>query len=222
MDSVELMEASFNIFYLSFIAIIAILMLIKRDHEKAKSTNYAHLLMWAFVLLGLGDFGHVGFRTLEIFGVIESETNLVGYGAFATATTVTFFYMLFLEAWRRFAQQEKDTKYWILQGVGILRLIIMMFPQNEWSSSVPPQEWGWLRNAPLTILGVSVAILYFKYSEPGTYARKSSYGVFASYAFYLPVILFVQIWPMVGMLMIPKTIAYMYVAWITRKEFYVN
>jgi len=35
-----------------------------------------------------------------------------------------------------------------------------------------------------------------------------------SYAFYIPVILFAQQQPLVGLLMIPKTCAYLVVAWL--------
>ena len=38
--------------------------------------------------------------------------------------------------------------------------------------------------------------------------------ILVSYAFYTPVILFVQRLPMIGMLMIPKTMAYVAIAWL--------
>jgi hypothetical protein len=39
-------------------------------------------------------------------------------------------------------------------------------------------------------------------------------SILVSYAFYTPVILFVQQVPVIGMLMIPKTMAYVAIAWI--------
>ncbi|MCX8066238.1 MAG: hypothetical protein N3B68_00185 [Anaerolineae bacterium] len=44
----------------------------------------------------------------------------------------------------------------------------------------------------------------------------------ASYAFYLPVILWVHRVPALGMLMIPKTCAYMAIAWIAYRALWVR
>ncbi len=43
---------------------------------------------------------------------------------------------------------------------------------------------------------------------------KIGWMIIASYTFYTPVILFIQRVPMLGMLMIPKTMAYVAIAWI--------
>jgi hypothetical protein len=42
--------------------------------------------------------------------------------------------------------------------------------------------------------------------------------IFLSFAFYIPVILFVQRIPKLGMLMIPKTCAYLAMAWATARK----
>ena len=45
-------------------------------------------------------------------------------------------------------------------------------------------------------------------------------SIFLSYLFYIPVILFVREIPMLGMLMIPKTLAYIVIAIIAYNAFY--
>ena len=66
------------------------------------------------------------------------------------------------------------------------------------------------------IQGIGVGILIYRDANhtSNTTFKQFALCIFISYAFYLPVILFVQIWPMIGMLMIPKTLAYMAMAWI--------
>lgn len=44
--------------------------------------------------------------------------------------------------------------------------------------------------------------------------------ILVSYAFYTPVVLFMQRWPLLGMLMIPKTLAYVGMAIIAYRTFF--
>jgi hypothetical protein len=99
---------------------------------------------------------------------------------------------------------------------------LFFFPQNLWGSTVPPFDWGLYRNIPLTIQGIGVAILILVdaiRTKNKTY-RNIALWIFVSYAFYIPVILFVRIVSMLGMLMIPKTIAYVVIAIIGFKAYF--
>lgn len=95
-------------------------------------------------------------------------------------------------------------------AVGIIRLGIMIPDANMWGNVIPPYHWSLARNIPLMIQGIGVALLILsdgvKYKDK--FAKRMSLLIFLSYAFYTPVILFVQEIPMLGMLMIPKTLAY--------------
>jgi hypothetical protein len=103
-----------------------------------------------------------------------------------------------------------------------VRLLLFFFPQNQWSSGTPPFKWSLIRNIPLVIQGIGVASLLFKdakRSEDKVF-KQFAYCIMISYVFYLPVILFVQEVPLIGMLMIPKTLAYMAMAWIGYRYFF--
>lgn len=218
------MEIIFNISYLIVIWGLVIAMLSRHNQLGEKTRNLRSLLIWMFALLALGDTGHVGFRviafasgnlekTISLFG---REVGLVGLGALSTAVTVTFFYMLVVFLWKERFNKKLDWFAWFLLVVGLVRLVIMVFPQNQWNSVVPPAGWSLARNLPLTIQGLGVAYLILRD------AIKSKDKVFLwvgisiliSYAFYIPVILFVRVLPIIGMLMIPKTLAYVAIAWI--------
>jgi hypothetical protein len=174
----------------------------------------------------------VGFRVLAYsLGGLETQSivfglplSWVGLGALATAITVTFFYMLMVDVWRLRYNRPLGAAGWFLLMVGVFRLIIMLFPQNEWSQVVPPQPWGLIRNIPLMILGlgVMILILHDAYRTGDRPFKWIGWMIAVSYAFYTPVILFVQQAPMLGMLMIPKTLAYVAIAVIAYRALYTQ
>lgn len=218
-------EISFNILYLIVIYFLVIRMstALKKGLLHSDLPNLK-LFRNGFLLLALGDTGHVGFRVIAYaMGGLEHSINLggftlplVGAGAAATAYTVTVFYMVILDVWRRRFQSPKGFFYVLLMVVGLARMVLMAFPANQWNQVVPPYFWSLLRNGLLTFLGVSTAVLMLKEGRRhGDHVfNKMAVCILVSYAFYLPVILFVHQIPLIGMLMIPKTIAYIAMAGI--------
>jgi hypothetical protein len=218
------MEISFNIVYLLVVWGLVIAMLRRRPAVAPGDKKAADLVLWAFALLAIGDTGHVGFRVLAYasgnldaqINIIGRQVGLVGLGALSTAITVTVFYILMLELWRvRFNKRYGWYEY-LLIGLVIARFIFMSFPVNDWNCVVPPQTWSTLRNLPLTILGLSVAYLMLRdATRSGDRAFQWIGGmILFSYAMYIPVIFFVQSVPLIGMLMIPKTMAYVAIGFI--------
>ena len=106
--------------------------------------------------------------------------------------------------------------------VGIVRLVIMIPAGNSWGSAVPPFNWSMARNIPLMIQGIGSAVIMLMSAVKANdkFAKNVSYMIFASYICYLPVILFVQKAPMLGMLMMPKTLAYVAVAILAYRELF--
>jgi len=62
----------------------------------------------------------------------------VGLGALATAYTVTFFYMLMLTSGGLRYHKPLGWFRWVAAGRGVLRLIVMAFPQNQWGQVIAP------------------------------------------------------------------------------------
>lgn len=218
------MEISFNVAYLIVIWGLVITMKRQEWAVAPEDLRVTRLVRWAFTLLALGDTGHVGFRvlayvqgdlnaTIKLFG---QELGLVGLGALSTAVTVTFFYALMLEVWRtRFGKRYGWFEYLLLAAAG-LRLLLMIPAANQWNNTVPPQPWSLYRNVPLMILGLGVAFLILRDALKAKDRAFVWIGVMilVSYALYTPVILFVQQVPIIGMLMIPKTMAYVAIGFI--------
>jgi hypothetical protein len=217
-------EIIFDIAYLIAVWYMVFLMTKSFPTLNPQDRGVASLVRLAFILLAAGDTGHVGFRVLanllggpntEAF-ILGTRMSLIGVGMLTTAYTITFFYMLLVYVWKMRFNQAFNWFTNLLLSAGVLRLILMALPSNEWGSLVPPQPMSLYRNLPLLLQGVGIIglILYSAYKTHDTTFKWIGWMITISYAFYIPVILFAQQLPIIGLLMIPKTCAYLVIAWI--------
>ena len=101
----------------------------------------------------------------------------------------------------------------------LLRVVLCLMPQNLWTSAEAPLSWGIYRNIPFAILGAVIVILFYRSArikQDKTF-RFLWLAVVISFGCYIPVVLFADLVPPVGMLMIPKTCAYVWVVLIGYK-----
>ncbi len=223
-------EVLFNVAYL--VAIWGLVIAMRRNQSRvaAADRRVADRFLWAFTLLALGDTGHVGFRVLAYalggleteFSVLGLQLGLVGLGALATAITVTFFYVLMLEIWRARFHKPYGWFGYLLLGAAAARLLLMLPAANQWNSVVPPQPWSFIRNLPLMVQGLGVAYLILRDARA---AQDRTFGwigmmILISFACYIPVIFLVQQAAIIGMLMIPKTLAYVAIAVLAYQDLY--
>jgi hypothetical protein len=208
-------EIAFNVTYLIVVWTLVVMMIRRLPAVAAEDRPVAVRFAWAFGLLALGDTGHVGFRVVAYaLGGLEAHPTLVGLGALSTAYTVTIFYMLMLDIWRLHFKKPLGVFGWILLGAGVARLTVMALPQNQWGQIIAPYNWSLLRNALLVVQGLGVMFLILRDAIRADDAPFKWIGamIALSYAFYAPVILWSAQVPLLGMLMIPKTCAYVAVA----------
>jgi hypothetical protein len=132
--------------------------------------------------------------------------------------------MLMVDIWRLRFHKPLGIVGWTLLGAGVVRLIVMAFPANHWEQIVPPYNWSLLRNALLVVQGVGVMILILRdaFRTGDTTFKWIGAMIALSYAFYAPVILWSAQMPMLGMLMIPKTCAYVAIAIIALKALFTG
>jgi hypothetical protein len=216
-------EVLFNISYLVVVWGMVGLMLFRRDQVAGGNRALAKRMLWAFALLALGDTGHVGLRVIAYArGGLAANPALVGAGAVSTAYTVTLFYMLLVDGWRIRFQKKLGWFGWLLLAVGVVRMLVMFFPQNGWQQLVAPYAWSLLRNSFLVVQGLGVLYLILRdAAKTGDRAFTwIGWMIAFSFAFYAPVILWAQWVPLLGMLMIPKTCAYLGVAFIVYRALY--
>lgn len=226
------MEIPFNVVYLAVVWGIVIAMTRHRARVAPEDQRVAGLIRWAYLSLATGDLGHVGFRlwaygeggldvTVSLFGL---ELGLVGMGALATSITLTFFYVLMQMTWQARYQKPYGWFGVLLFAMPVLRFLLMLPAGNDWNSPVPPQDWSIARNLPLIVLGLGTAWLVLRDAAAAADRpfRAIGIAIVCSYACYLPVVFFVQQWPMLGLLMIPKTVAYIAIAAIAYRSFYAR
>lgn len=238
------MEMVFDIFYLIFIYILVILMF--KAYKKIKQNNLIkdnlllqqlRLFQTGFLLLALGDTGHVGLRVIsyslgdieKTFLLFGQKLTLIGIGSFTTAFTVTLLYMEIAWIWKiRYHNDEKSSFnifiFWLLLIIGFARIVVILLPINNWGATIKDIPYGFslFRNSLLTFQGIIVGILILLDSIKNNdkIFKVISIFIFISYAFYIPVILFAKFIPAIGLLMVPKTCAYIAIAFYGYKKLY--
>lgn len=166
------------------------------------------------VVLGGGDSFHLIPRVISLIsGNEEAFLVPLGVGKAITSVTMTGFYILLYYVYR-IRYNIKDEKYIhiSLYLLSVLRIVLCLLPQNEWTSAEPPLYMGIIRNIPFLIIGIIIIVLFF------IQARKNNDKSFRfmyltivlSFGFYIPVVLVSHLYPMVGLLMVPKTCAYVW------------
>lgn len=206
-------ETVFDICYLVGVVTLGIIMI-----KKSQGNKQYRLFGFMAVVLGLGDAFHLVPRAVALCTTgLENFTFALGMGKFITSITMTVFYILLYYVWRIRYNIEGKKGYTIAVYVAsAARILLCLCPQNAWTSAQAPLSWGIYRNIPFTILGLIVIYLFYKSSrEHNDHLFKNMWlTIVISFGFYLPVVLFADIVPIIGMLMIPKTLAYVWTVWI--------
>ena len=164
------------------------------------------------VTLGCGDAFHLVPRTVALCTTgLADYTAALGIGKLVTSVTMTLFYVLLYYVWRaRYqvaGQNGLTASVWVL---ALVRIALCLLPQNAWTSAAPPLSWGIWRNIPFVILGALIVVLYYRSARQDRAFRLLWLAVVVSFGCYIPVVLFADTVPPVGMLMIPKTCAYVW------------
>ena len=223
-------ENVFNVAYLTTVWVLVVLMARKMKAVKEAEKPLASRFLLAFALLAFGDSFHVGARVIEaLIGPGKAmvmvggvQASILGLGMLVTAYTMTVFYMALADARRIRGGSKADAAFGIIEAVLGLRLVIMALPGNAWELAVPPFGMGLLRNAPLALAVILMAILFIvEGRRDGDRAWQGiGWAMVASYAFYTPVILFAAKIPALGLLMIPKTVAYVVMGLIAYRRWW--
>ncbi len=204
-----IIETLFDVLYLSTVIIIGIIMI-----KNSNGNKQYKLFGIMAVTLGLGDAFHLVPRALALNTTgLENFTAALGTGKFITSITMTIFYIILYYVWRlRYNIKGKNGLTISVYLFAIIRIILCFMPQNAWLSSTPPLSWGIYRNIPFAAMGILIIILFYQSAKKtnDTPFKNMWLTIVLSFAFYIPVVLWADIYPLVGMLMIPKTLAYVW------------
>lgn len=209
----KIMESAFDIVYLILVVLLGIKM-IKNSEKKSQYRLFGIMA----VVLGAGDAFHLIPRVYAMWsGGLEAHTKALGTGQMITSVTMTIFYIILYEIYRkRYQIQGQKMLSGVIYLLAAVRIILCLFPQNRWTSADAPLSWGIYRNIPFALLGIIIIIIFYQKAKQtkDSYFRFMWLAVVLSFGFYAPVVLFVHKIPMLGMLMIPKTCAYVWVVFM--------
>ncbi len=212
-----IIETLFDVVYLSTVIIMGILMIRNSNGNK----QYKLFGIMA-VTLGLGDSFHLVPRALALNTTgLENFTAALGIGKLITSITMTIFYIILYYVWRlRYNVEGKNGITISVYLLAIVRIVLSFMPQNAWTSATPPLSWGIYRNIPFAAMGILVIILFYQSGKKtNDIAFKNMWlTIVLSFAFYIPVVLWGDVNMLIGMLMIPKTLAYVWTVLIGYNE----
>ena len=204
-----IIETLFDLVYLVTVITVGIRMI-----RSSKRGSQFRLFGWMAVVLGAGDSFHLVPRALALCTTgLENYVVPLGLGKWITSVTMTVFYVLLYYVWRK-RYQVKGQKY-VTLAVYLLsaaRVVLCMMPQNKWLEAQSPLSWGIYRNIPFALLGLLIIVLFYRSAKEknDTAFRWMWLTIVLSFGFYIPVVLWADTIPMIGMLMIPKTCAYVW------------
>ena len=182
----DIMEAIFDAIYLLFDLVAGIVFF-------AMAQGRPLFVLYGILTLTLcgGDAFHLVPRIFRAFrGSTPKIKHLMGTGLQISSITMTAFYVILLFIWKL-----------TFPGFAAPAAVEVMI----WASAI-------IRIGVFAVTGIGVMILYAISGNAGGYhMTKMVAAILISFGCYLPVTLFSKTKPKVGLLMIPKTCAYMWI-----------
>ena len=206
----DIAEAIFDTGYLLFDLIAAILFFVL-------SKGSALFVLYGILTLTLcgGDAFHLVPRVIRAFrGTSPKLQRQLGIGLQVSSITMTAFYILLLYIWKLTfpglaAPAALEVIIW---ASAVIRMVIGLLPQNNWCGEEGNLKLSVLRNAVFAVTGIGVILLYaLSGNTYGYHMTRMVAAIIISFGCYLPVTLLSKKLPKVGLLMIPKTCAYIWI-----------
>jgi hypothetical protein len=148
-------ETLFDVVYLTAVSALGII--ITRNAGKHKD-----LLLFGLMAVVLS--GGNAFLLMARIATLWSDMDMtvaLGIGQFVELVAMTAFFVLLFEIWRIRYNREK-------MPMAASRVALCLFPQNGWLTDHPPVAWAVWRTLPFVLLGIIIAVLYFKTAKrPG-------------------------------------------------------
>ena len=206
----DIMESIFDTAYLLFDLVAAILFFVF-----AKGNTL--FILYGILTLTLcgGDAFHLVPRVIKaVHGGNEKVKRQMGRGVQISSITMTVFYIILLYIWKyTFPEIQAPVAVEVMiWASAIVRIAVCILPQNNWCTDEGNMKLSVIRNTVFAVTGIGVIILYAISGNAGGYhMTRMVAAIIISFGCYIPVTLFSKTKPKVGLLMIPKTCAYMWV-----------
>ncbi len=184
--------------------------------RQRRADDVGRLMSRAVLILWFGDLFHLVPRVLGNLTAWEPGLWLDA-GTMVTSLTMTVFYVMLFALWEKLYGEKhgyySEMLVRDLSGIRALAVLIVFFAElfgNSLAELGPSAELiaSLIRNVPFTIVGGIVAGRYYKKRGVIPTLRPVWLLIVLSFLFYLPVALGAAYLPILGVLMVPKTVCY--------------
>ena len=206
----DLMEAIFDACYLIFDLITEILYFVY-------SKGNPLFILYGVLTLTLcgGDAFHLVPRIKRaVYGTNDKIKRQLGIGLQVSSITMTVFYIILLFIWK-LTFPTLQAPLWVEAMIwisAIIRIVVCFLPQNNWTSEEGNRKLSVIRNVVFAVTGIGVILLYaISGNMYDLHMNRMVAAILISFGCYILVTLWSKTKPKIGLLMIPKTCAYMWV-----------
>ena len=206
----KIMEPIFEIGYLLFAMVAGVLFLLLYHRKKDVKILLLGLMT---LLLGVGDAFHLIPRMIGLLSDgLENHTISLGLGKLLTSLTMTAFYILFyLFFVKKYEKQNTRLLTILFCALAFIRVVLVALPQNGWFEKNPSYLFAILRNIPFCLMGALFIVIAFRWARGDRYFKLTYILVFFSFLFYMGTVLFASKYSWTGLLMLPKTVCYIWI-----------
>lgn len=234
----KIMEAVFCVFYIVFTMITGILIIKNSRKNNSGSENGGRegsggdsgdgsrverreareICLYGIMSLVLvcGDSFHLVPRIIVAIDRAGDYSFSLGIGKLITSITMTLFYLMMYFIFEMRYEKRNSLLRLCMTILAAARIALCLLPQNDWTGEAPV-SWGIYRNIPFAVMGLIMIALYYTQRRDAAY-RWMWLAITLSFVFYFPVVLWAEVSPMIGMLMLPKTCMYIWIVVMGHKQ----
>jgi len=204
------METIFCMVYLGFLVIC-----IWNFFSLTKNNIVFMMFGCLATVLAFGDSFHLIPRIIDNMkkNGLKGKDFWFGLGNQISSITMTWFYLILYFIYRRLFPENLPGRVFdiFLYMTVLLRVFICFLPQNNWFEKERDMSVSILRNLIFLVTGIMEIVLFIIIGNKGGYGLwKMAIAIGLSFTFYLPVAFGAKKHPKLGMLMIPKTLCYVW------------
>lgn len=205
----DIVEVIFDIAYLLFDVVAAVLFF-------TMSKGQMVFILYGTLTAALcgGDAFHLIPRVVKaVKGLDDKIKHAMNFGVQVSSITMTVFYIILLYIWKyTFPEMTAPLAVELLIWItAMIRIVVCFLPQNNWYGD-GNMKLSLLRNIVFAFTGLGVIILYAISGDAhGYHMYLMIIAIIISFGCYFPVTILSKKKPMIGMLMMPKTCAYIWV-----------
>ena len=208
----KIMEAVFCVAYL-IVTLVLGCVIVRKAGENKEGKLFG---IMALVLVS-GDAFHLVPRIMAAVNQAGDYTKAMGIGTLITSITMTIFYLIMYVIFEMRYGKKNKALFCSMVVLAIVRIALCLMPQNDWTGE-SPVSWGIYRNIPFVVMGVIMIVLFLAKRSDKAF-RFMWLAILLGFAFYLPVVLWADVSPMIGMLMLPNTCMYVWIVVMGYKEY---